>query len=85
MTKRVGAEKAGPYLGALVRDVCCHCHIDTAPPISVVPADGELCAIDDTRPRRSAALRCGRPKGCPVGCPLYAASFDLVAEEAAAL
>ncbi|MFJ9413491.1 Rieske 2Fe-2S domain-containing protein [Streptomyces sp. NPDC101227] len=53
------------------------CRIDFAPPIDVCHADGEPYAIDDTRPHQDAARSGGRLKGCLVGCPLRAASFDL--------
>ncbi|WP_043263154.1 bifunctional 3-phenylpropionate/cinnamic acid dioxygenase ferredoxin subunit [Streptomyces sp. CT34] len=50
--------------------------IDTAPPIAVLNADGELYAIDDTCTHQDASLTDGWVEGCLVECPLHAASFD---------
>jgi len=51
--------------------------IDTAPPIAVFNADGELYAIDDTCTHQDASLSEGWLEGCLVECPLHEASFDL--------
>ncbi|MFK0290144.1 bifunctional 3-phenylpropionate/cinnamic acid dioxygenase ferredoxin subunit [Streptomyces sp. NPDC090442] len=51
--------------------------LDTAPPIAVFNADGELYAIDDTCTHQDASLADGWLEGCLVECPLHAASFDL--------
>lgn len=51
--------------------------IDTAPPIAVFNADGEIYAIDDTCTHQDASLADGWLEGCLVECPLHAAAFDL--------
>ncbi|WP_327357592.1 bifunctional 3-phenylpropionate/cinnamic acid dioxygenase ferredoxin subunit [Streptomyces sp. NBC_01304] len=51
--------------------------LDTAPPIAVFNADGELYAIDDTCTHQDASLSEGWLEDCQVECPLHAASFDL--------
>ncbi|WJY36553.1 bifunctional 3-phenylpropionate/cinnamic acid dioxygenase ferredoxin subunit [Streptomyces sp. P9-2B-2] len=51
--------------------------IDTAPPIAVFHADGQLYAIDDTCTHQDASLSDGWLEGCLVECPLHTASFDL--------
>ncbi|QIY69760.1 bifunctional 3-phenylpropionate/cinnamic acid dioxygenase ferredoxin subunit [Streptomyces sp. RLB1-33] len=51
--------------------------VDTAPPIAVFDADGELYAIDDTCTHQDASLSEGWLEGCLIECPLHAASFDL--------
>ncbi|MGW0748783.1 bifunctional 3-phenylpropionate/cinnamic acid dioxygenase ferredoxin subunit [Streptomyces sp. NPDC002587] len=51
--------------------------VDTAPPIAVFNADGELYAIDDTCTHQEASLSEGWLEGCLIECPLHAASFDV--------
>ncbi|BCL32065.1 bifunctional 3-phenylpropionate/cinnamic acid dioxygenase ferredoxin subunit [Streptomyces aurantiacus] len=51
--------------------------VDTAPPIAVFNADGDLYAVDDTCTHQDASLSEGWLEGCLVECPLHAASFDL--------
>ncbi|MCP3816962.1 bifunctional 3-phenylpropionate/cinnamic acid dioxygenase ferredoxin subunit [Streptomyces sp. A3M-1-3] len=59
--------------------------LDTAPPLAVFNADGELYAIDDTCTHQDASLADGWLEGCYVECPLHAAQFDLRTGEAVCL